>query len=352
MASLRKESAGEVERVIEKLAHSKHVDLRWLTKREIESYRRSLDYLHNARRLSLLEISQRMERSFTFVWGLCNRLGVNVRSTAEANRLSAQKRSKHQLTSYLGSEHEKAYLMGFAEGDLDVRRASGLAIMASSTTTHPAFASLFKTLFLAYGPVYQYPILDRISGYRWKVAARLDYSFEFILPESRKAYPRWEVGADNFFAWLAGIVDADGSVNVVRSGGYGRIGLAVSNQDRRLLSHIRRELSVAGFHPTGPYVSALRGQVTPGYDIRYNKDMLVLCVQRQAEVLGLLSLLPLKHDEKARRKKLAASCIPRTKWRDLEAKTRAVQEAIRKEVAAFVKEAEFAYKNRGLGEPI
>ncbi len=278
-------------------------------------------------------------------------MGVDARTPREANRLSAKKRSKHQRKGFLGSESEQAYLMGFAEGDLDVRRASGLALMASSTTTHPAFASLFKTLFSAYGPVYQYPILDRVSGYRWKVAARLDCSFEFILPEARKSYPKWKAGQNRFFAWLAGIVDAEGSLNVVRSGEYGRVGLAVTNQDKRLLNHIRRELTAAGYHPSGPYVSALKGQITLGYDIRYNKDMLVLCLQRRTEVLGLLRLLPLMHNEKVRRKKLVMATVPRAKWHQMETRIRGVQGAIREEVVAFVKEAESAYKNRGLGEP-
>ncbi|MDV3292718.1 MAG: hypothetical protein LYZ70_00425 [Nitrososphaerales archaeon] len=250
------------------------------------------------------------------------------------------------------SELEQAYLMGFAEGDLHVRRASGLAIMASSTTTHPAFASLFKSLFQANGPVYVYPIFDRISGYRWKVGARLDYSFEFMLPAPRKHYPKWKEGPAKFFAWLAGIVDSDGSVNVVRSGIYARAMMAVSNQDGRLLRHIKRELRAAGYHPGGPYLSAPRGQVTPGYDIRYNKDMLVLCVQKRAEVLGLLHLLPLKQSEKVRRKILAMSCSPAKKWSKIEAKVRTVQRTISEEVTGFVREAEEAYKNRRLGGPI
>ncbi len=74
------------------------------------------------------------------------------------------------------------YLKGFSMGDLNVRKASEISLFVSTTTTHPAFSKLFQDLFSSYGHVYEYPIRDDLGRFKWKVAVRLDRSFDFLLP--------------------------------------------------------------------------------------------------------------------------------------------------------------------------
>ena len=137
-------------RVIRFLESKNNLNLRDLSGAERLDVAGTLNFLHNTSRISILEISKRLGRSQFFLWSLCRNLAIPTRSVSEANQLSATLRSKHVKVPFLGSMIEKMYLEGFAHGDLDVRRASSTAIVASSTSTHPSFASLFETLFRRY----------------------------------------------------------------------------------------------------------------------------------------------------------------------------------------------------------
>lgn len=239
-------SPGEVKALLIKLAKIKRLDFRWLRAEEIERFRDLFEFLYNSKLLSTTEIARMVGKSQLFAWSMCRRLGVNLRSRDVGGRLYAPKRTPNARRPFDGSDLDRAYLKGFAHGDLDVRRTSTLAITASSTTTHPAFVALFESLFRSYGPVYVYPILDRVSGYRWKVAARLDNTFAFILPEQRMPYPDYSSNGV-FFAWLAGLVDSDGSVGIIHAANNVRVNLGIANEDLMLLRHIREQLLRAGY---------------------------------------------------------------------------------------------------------
>jgi hypothetical protein len=104
--------------------------------------------------------------------------------------------------------------------------------------------------------------------------------------------------------WLAGIIDSDASIGIVSAGQYVRVNLEISNQDLVLLEHIKRGLNRLGYCPTGPYKRHPEGFVAPGWNIKYNKDMYYLAIQRVAEVKEILKLTPLLHQEKCMRKEL------------------------------------------------
>src|SRR6266550_2819802 len=180
-SSSRIEFSQEELEVLALLAQIRRVDKRWLDDRDKQKIRRVLDKLHNVKMLSLLRISKEIGCSYTKVWGLCRALGVPTRGRAEADRNSAPERSKRPKRPFDGTDEEKAYILGFCQGDLNARQVSSLAIFVSSTTTHPAFAKLFHELFERYGPVYQYPMYEAGKGYKWKLAVRLDNSFQFLL---------------------------------------------------------------------------------------------------------------------------------------------------------------------------
>lgn len=340
----------EERRILDTLSRSRHIDLRWLERDELQSIRHTLERLYLSEQMSTREIALEIGKSGYFVWNLCRRLGIKLRPPDEGKAIAAPGRAKTLRRQFSGSESDKSYLQGFAEGDLDVRKPSTNAVMVSSTTTHPSFARCFRKLFRQYGPVYHYPVFDRFRGYRWKVATRLDNSFSFLLPSLRRSYPTVTRGPDLFFSWLAGMVDTDGSVCIVRSGKYAKLILIVFNEDLRLLAHIKNELVRAGYRPTGPYLQAAEGYVTQGMRIPYNSDMWSLCLQRAEEVRDVLKLMPLRHEEKVLRKELALRMEGGARWTDIEGKVRYLQNQIRDDVRTYVANAEAAYKKRGLGQ--
>src|SRR5437870_13280268 len=118
----------EESEVLALLAQIRRVDKRWLSDEEQQRIRRVLDKLHNVKMLSLLSISKEIGCSYTKVWGLCRALEVPTRGRAEADRNSAAERSKRPKRPFDGTDEDKAYMLGFSQGDLNARQVSSLAI--------------------------------------------------------------------------------------------------------------------------------------------------------------------------------------------------------------------------------
>jgi hypothetical protein len=290
--------------------------------------------------LSLLRISKEIGCSYTKVWGLCRALGVPTRGRAEADRNSAPERSKRAKRPFDGTDEEKAYILGFCQGDLNARQVSSLAIFVSSTTTHPAFAKLFHELFERYGPVYQYPMYEAGKGYKWKLAVRLDNSFQFLLQTPSGTLQWARTSRKLLMNWLAGLIDSDGNINITHDGGYVRATVTIYNQDLSLLDSAKHALIAAGFHPGGPYLQYRAGTVTT---YKYRRDMLSLGLERRLDVENLIKELPLRHDEKVRRRALFLSVTFPAKWDSVMARVLSLRSQIDAEVAGFLEGARKEY---------
>ena len=151
-------------RTVSKLSSLNRVDFRWLDGQTTEEFRELFSHLYNSKGLSTTEIAKELGRSQLFAWSMCRRPGISTRSAEEGGRLFAPKRTKNVRRPFDGTSLDKAYLHGFARGDLNVARVSSISILVSTTTTHPDFVSLFSSLFSTYGPVYVYPINDKENG--------------------------------------------------------------------------------------------------------------------------------------------------------------------------------------------
>ncbi len=338
--------------MLEKISASNRLNLGLLDETERVDIKRTLERLYLTEKMSTNDISFVLGKSQSFAWALCKRLGIALRSPDEGKAFAAPWRIKTLRRSFNGSEENRCYLKGFSEGDLDVRAPSTNALMVSSTTTHPAFASCFRELFQEYGPVYEYPVYDRVAGYKWKAAARLDNSFSFLLPSQRRNYPAYSAAPTLFYSWLAGIVDSDGSIVVERSGAYVKLVLLISNQNQSLISHIKNELLDGGYHPTGPYLQAKGSAVTQSWKIRYSRDLWQLLLQRADEVRDVLKLLPLRHSEKILRREMALSIPPAAKWEDCRVRVAAMTASTRLQVGEYVSKSRAEYKRRDRGQAI
>ncbi len=221
--------------------------------------------------------------------------------------------------------------------------------MASSTSTHPSFTSSFESIFQDYGPAYRYPVFDKTSGYRWKVAARLDNSFSFLLPKERLAFPTTE-NPPLFFAWLAEVIDSEGSIDIIHVGHLVRIKLEISNQEVHFLLHIKNGLMQLGYFPTGPYRRQSKGYVTNSWNIKYNNDMYYLAIQRVHEIKEILNRTPLLHAEKQRRKEYVLNLRTPIRWEVEEQGITALRDETKRSVQAYVQQARESYQNRRAGK--
>jgi len=220
-----------------------------------------------------------------------------------------------------------------------------LAIMVSTTTTHPEFAAPFESLFRSDGPIYMDPTYDPELGYRWKVATRLDNSFAFILPDQKSPHPHYRSRCE-FLAWLAGFIDSDGSIGIIHEKRYARTNIQIANEDVELLRYIKKELLKNGFHFGGPYRTYPKGHVTQSRKIRYNEEMYYLTLQRYGEVKKILQLLPLKHEEKRQRRDLVLSSRKPLLWETMGSKVESLRKGISNDVDGYVRLAEVTYNKR------
>ncbi len=107
---------------------------------------------------------------------------------------------------FSGDLVEKAYLIGFRLGDLDIRE-EGQTIVVATSTTKQAQLDLLRQSFGGYGH------LRETSGPHEKVWLRcgLNQTFQFLLPKS-DSVPEWVLEDDKtFLAFFAGYADAEGS---------------------------------------------------------------------------------------------------------------------------------------------
>jgi hypothetical protein len=230
------------------------------------------------------------------VWNHLKSKGLVLRDRVEAQ---IQAVTKYKRKRFSGDEVERAYLMGLRYGDLHVVR-HGRAIRTRVSTTHPALADLFESLFSPYGYVHRYPRGARFTGYEWSLECDLDPSFAFLLQplslNELEALPRSE-----FLAFLAGFFDAEGTVYLHRKRfGFG-FEVTISNTNRTLLELFSLRLCAMDFHPK--IDSRIQNPARLG---SFNEGTIFrLSLYRKQEVNMLLGLLPLRHGEKTEKARIA-----------------------------------------------
>jgi hypothetical protein len=209
----------------------------------------------------------------------------------------------HQKRSFLGELLELAYLSGFAVGDLGISR-HGRAVRAKLSTTHPAMAVLFRTLFSASGPIYEYPRLNKIVGHQWAFDCDLDSSFEFLLGAKRN--PMGMVQDEKMFlSFLAGFFDAEGSLYFHKKGKTGAFELSITNTNLELLQEIAARLTQVGFHSVLRKVRVDRDAAIESGMTNPSEFMWRITIWRHKDVNRILRTLALRHPEKIVKAKIA-----------------------------------------------
>jgi hypothetical protein len=240
----------------------------------------------------------------------------------------------HPRVPFSGDNLEKAYLMGFPYGDLHVSRR-GLGLVVNTTTTHPSLLVLFMTCFEKYGHVSFSPAYNRKTGsHQWSVRVILDLSFSFLLVKL-EGIPRWITrGCLTFKFFVAGLIDAEGSVGVAFPKSYHRPKspwpyVSLSNGNLRLLSEISR--LTARYHP---HLSLNHKAGTPtsrNGTIR-KTDIWKLTFYRRSAVKELLIALPIHHLEKVAKAAIVLELIRKEEPKGLEAINARLKTEIRSEV--------------------
>ena len=240
--------------------------------------------------LSTWAIERKFGISRSTVYSQFKKHGISARNIAQSHILYAR-------SDFSGDLKEKAYLLGFAIGDLRVRLHNGSAsetISIACGSTKAAQIKLVQELFSKYGRVWEGKP-DRRGA--TNVEAFVNRSFSFLLPTERD-YSWCAENRNEFFAFLAGFTDAEGSFYISN----GKAFISWGNYDLEILQFIHINLKRFGIETPKICTDSLKGYVgSHGYARNKNYSHISCCKKETLRAL-ISELGPfLRHADKKQR---------------------------------------------------
>jgi hypothetical protein len=305
-----------------------------------------MENLNLVRRVSLSNIARLIgNKTSGYVSYLFGELEIEPRPFEESRlKEITENLRKYERKPFDGTDEDKAYLLGVSHGDFHIMRPFGDAVRVSTGTTHPAMVELFEDLFVRYGHVSVYPRYKRdTNSYEWNIQVILDSSFEFLL-QTREARRGWVEAKDStMLAYLAGLLDAEGTIGFSPNPRTIGITVGIWNTDTGLLGFAYECLNKLGHRPIQPYLSGAPGGVSSGFHIPKRKAEWRVLVARFEEVQSLLRRLPLRHREKLARREIALSVAKGDPYEKVAESVSSLLKAIKKEVHEYTRQAELEY---------
>jgi len=249
-----------------------------------------LEYLYHTRGLSLAKIAKILHCSEGGIERKIKNLGIKTRSIS--NRAC-----KHKKKDFNGSLIEKAYMIGFRLGDLNVSQKKNVIVVRCSTTKR-AQASLIKNLFSPYGGV----SITKAKRGTIEINVYLNNSFKFLLPKEDRI-PSWIIKNKKFFlAFFAGYADAEGSImsnKLSRGNKAASSTIEIQSYDKVILYQSWSKLKSIGVACPGPRISKPAGYVGRN-GIKHNGDCWRLSINKKTSLWKLLHFMEpyIRHRQK------------------------------------------------------
>ena len=147
--------------------------------------------------------------------------GVTVRNRLKELKIPFKTKSsaqtKYPRYDFDGTEAERAYMLGFRYGDLNVYKPKGKSetIVVRCHTTHVVQEDLFKKIFSQYGTI----TVSRNSR-SVHMNCYLNSSFDFLLQKYNDLERTWLSKSKNrMWAFIAGYIDAEGTFGIYEGRG-------------------------------------------------------------------------------------------------------------------------------------
>lgn len=142
----------------------------------------------------------------------------------------------HKRSNFSGNLIEKAHLIGFRIGDLNVKKSLNF-ININSSTTKADQLTMMKQLFAKYGPIWIGKTMYK-NHEVFSFCTSLNKTFDFLLPKYQ-LIPAWILKENkNFWAFFAGYADAEGTIGIYNKMAKFRIG----SYDKKILKQIHDKL--------------------------------------------------------------------------------------------------------------
>jgi len=192
----------------------------------------SLKELYLNKNLSTYKIGKLLNCSASTVTNRLIEFGVPIKSPAIA-------RMKYKKFDFDGEDEQRAYMIGFRIGDLNVYRVSenSETIVVRCHTTQSEQVEVINSLFSKFGRVDD---TIRPSGHYY-TNCFLNNSFKFLLPKDKSAWA-WIKEPKTRFAFIAGYTDAEGNFII----NQGRARFKIDSYDKNVLDTISKWLNCVG----------------------------------------------------------------------------------------------------------
>ncbi len=204
---------------------------------------------------------------------------------------------------FSGDLIEKAYLIGFRLGDLNIMKRVSVTQVRCSSSVY-AQIKLIKLLFSKYSTPKVVKYIDRkFKIPKWNIVFLVNESFSFLIPKQDEIPPWIQKEKQLFFSFLAGYSDAEGSFLIGKGRRKNKIGFGIyeiGSQQRNIIIQIWENLSKYGIQTPYPVISKRAGYVQPTSGTINNKDFWRLSTARKDSVWSLVQELEayIKHPNK------------------------------------------------------
>lgn len=305
--------------------------------------------LHVKKGVSLSDIAKLIgNKTSGYTSWLCRQMGVKARPFEEA-RLKGirEKRKKYQREPFDGTDEDKAYLLGISRGDFHVSKPWSQVVRVSTSTTHPTMACFFEELFGSNGHVYRYPRFKKDTRtYEWNLTTIVDESFGFLRMKDSETWEWVSKNSSRLLAYLAGVLDAEGSIGIHPSKESTYLVVAYYNTNLALMKFIHESITKLGHSPLPPYLDKKKGFRSPGYHIEMKHDYWRVLIASFDAAQAFLKTLPLRHEEKVAKAAIALSLPHRASWQSVRQRVVDLKVDIKRQRDEFVALAEHAVRLR------
>ncbi len=260
--------------------------------REIHVTKEQLEHWYFELHMTSIEIAEQLGCNDRHVREMMSKLGIKLRGKSEAA-------IEYPCQPFSGDLAEKAYLIGFRLGDLNVYKdmAGSHRISVRSSTTVKEQIDLIRGLFEPYGHVH----FRKGTIGETQIECRLDSSFEFLLPKE-DCIPEWvQENDDCFWAFAAGYTDAEGYIAARPAKNHEQAIIEIASCGVGILGDLQR-----GFLARSVTCSLhlqRQGGAVDKNGKRNNFDYYRLVIVRKASVVLFFSGISpyLRHGDKCRR---------------------------------------------------
>jgi len=207
------------------------------------------EYLYHIRRLSLDKIAKILH---------CSEGGLQrkIKKFVIKTRPISERACKYKKKDFDGTLEEKAYMIGFRLGDLNIKPTKNL-FQARCSTTKRAQIMLIKNLFSPYTT----PHVWKAKRGTLEIVVLLNKSFNFLLPKNDCIEP-WILRRNKYFwAFFAGYADAEGClyININKNRGIEFTVFSLSSYDKQILFQIWNNLKKLYILSSPPFLKAPKG---------------------------------------------------------------------------------------------